>query len=53
MKERADKGDVKVEYCHTKLMLADFYTKPLQEQLFRKFRDTTIGYKPLSSLKEK
>ncbi|KAG7363058.1 hypothetical protein IV203_026418 [Nitzschia inconspicua] len=31
-------------------MLADFFTKPLQGALFRKFRDVILGHKPLSSL---
>ena len=53
LKDRVDKGEIKVEYCPTEQMLADFYTKPLQGSLFRKFRDVIMGYKPLSSLKEK
>ena len=53
MKDRVDKGEIKVEYCPTEQMLADFYTNPLQGSLFRKFRDVIMGYKPLSSLKEK
>ena len=53
VKDRVDKGEIKVEYCPTEQMLADFYTKPLQGSLFRKFRDVIMGYKPLSSLKEK
>ena len=33
-------------------MLADFFTKPLNGSLFRKFRDVILGYKPVSSLRE-
>jgi hypothetical protein len=33
-------------------MLADFFTKPLNGGLFRKFRDVILGYKPVSSLRE-
>jgi hypothetical protein len=32
-------------------MLADFFTKPLQGSLFRKFRDIVMGYKHIDSLK--
>ena len=53
VKDRVDKGEVKVEYCPTELMLADFYTKPLQGRLFKKFRDVLMEYEPISSLKEK
>ena len=50
VKDRSDKGKVKVEYCPTLQMLADFFTKPLQGALFNKFRDVIMGYKPISSL---
>ena len=53
VKDRVDKGEVKVEYCPTELMLADFYTKPLQGRLFKRFRDVLMGYEPISSLKER
>jgi hypothetical protein len=38
-----------VQLCH---FLADFFTKPLNGSLFRKFRDVILGYKPVSSLRE-
>ena len=31
-------------------MVADFFTKPLQGNLFRKFRDVVLGYKHIASL---
>ena len=34
-------------------MFADVYTKPLQGQLFRKFRDILMGYVSFSSLRTK
>jgi hypothetical protein len=37
--DRIEKGDVKVEYCPTSQMIADFFTKPLQGTLFNTFRD--------------
>jgi hypothetical protein len=33
-------------------MLADFFTKPLQGNLFRKFREVIMGHKHINSLKE-
>ena len=50
VKDRVDKKEVKIEYCPTEQMLADFFTKPLQGSLFRKFRDVIMGYKPMTDL---
>jgi hypothetical protein len=36
--DRIEKKDVSVEYCPTEEMVGDFFTKPLQGPLFRKFR---------------
>ncbi len=33
-------------------MLADFFTKPLQGSLFRKFREVILGHKHIDSLKQ-
>ena len=33
-------------------MLADFFTKPLQGALFRKFRDVILGYRHVNTLTE-
>ena len=41
--DRIDKGEMRVEYCPTHLMLADFFTKPLMGQLFRKLRSIIMG----------
>ena len=50
VKDRVDKKEVKVEYCPSRLMLADFFTKPLQGVLFEKFRSVIMGYEPMSSI---
>jgi hypothetical protein len=31
-------------------MIADFFTKPLQGELFRRFRDVVMGHKHINSL---
>ena len=35
--DRISKGDIEFEYCPTGEMIADFFTKPLQGKLFKKF----------------
>ena len=35
-----------------KKMLADYFTKPLQGSLFRKFRAIIMGWEPLSALQD-
>ena len=50
-KERVDKGEVKIEYYPTQMLLADHFTKPLEVNLFKIFLDVIMGYKPISSLK--
>ena len=41
--DKISKGEVRVEWCPTKDMMADFMTKPLQGSAFRKFRDLIMG----------
>jgi hypothetical protein len=36
--DRINKNELSVEYCPTKEMIGDFFTKPLQGKLFYKFR---------------
>jgi hypothetical protein len=36
-------GELNVEYCPTLDMIRDYFTKPLQGSLFRKFRNTILG----------
>ena len=52
IKDRIRAGNVSVEFCPTELMLADFFTKPLQGSLFQKFRRVVMGYDPLSVLQD-
>ena len=41
--DKIKRGDVMVEYCPTKEMIADFFTKPLQGSLFKQFRSLIMG----------
>jgi hypothetical protein len=48
--DRISKGEVRVEWCPTKEMVADFMTKPLQGSLFRKFWDVIMGALPMEAM---
>ena len=39
IKDQVDKGEIRIMYCPTHLMLADYFTKPLTGALFHKLRD--------------
>ena len=41
---------IEIRHCPTLQMLANFFTKPLQGSLFRKFHDVVLGYKHFSAL---
>ena len=42
--DRVKSGSIKVVYCPTEKMLANFFIKPLQGGLFKKFRNAVMGY---------
>ena len=44
--DRVANGEVSIEYCPTKEMLADYFTKPLQGQQFKTFRDRIMNINP-------
>ena len=48
--DRIAKQELKVEWCPTGDMIADFMTKPLQGALFRRFRDMIMGVHTLDSM---
>jgi hypothetical protein len=50
IKDRLGSEGIEIQCCPTEKMLADFFTKPLQGALFRKFRDVVLGYKHISTL---
>jgi hypothetical protein len=51
IKDRIDLEDIEVQHCPTEQMLADFFTKPLQGSLFRKFCRVVMGHDHIDSLK--
>jgi hypothetical protein len=42
--DQIEKGNLIVEYCLTTEMIADYFSKPLQGKLFRKFRKLIMGH---------
>ena len=50
MKDRIDNKEVRVEYLPTHIMLADYFTKPLQGSQFRLLREFIMGWRPLSDI---
>ena len=51
LKYQIDNGEIRVEYRPSYVILADFFTKPLQGELFKKLRDVIMRYQPISGLK--
>ena len=47
IKDRVDSGEVKIKYCPTNEMVADFFTKPLQGSQFVKLRNAIMNLNPL------
>ena len=43
IKDRIQNGELNIEYCHTKEMVVDFFTKPLQGAQFLKFRKLILN----------
>ena len=49
-KDRVDKKEVEIKYYPTTLVLADYFTKPLQGNVFRRFRDVIMDCKHINDL---
>ena len=50
MKDRIKREGIKILYCPTEKTNVDFFTKPLQGSLFRKFRKVMMGEKHISTI---
>ncbi|KAI2506453.1 Reverse transcriptase (RNA-dependent DNA polymerase) [Fragilaria crotonensis] len=50
MKDRIKSEGIEVRHCPTLQMVGDFFTKPLQGALFKKFRDVIMGDKHMNTL---
>ena len=48
--DRIARKEIAVQYCPTKEMVADYFTKPLQGVLFYKFRDQIMGVVPMNTI---
>mgnify|MGYP003305295594 CR=1 FL=1 len=49
IKDTVDRENITVTHCPTEQMIADFFTKPLQGNLFRNMRDIIMGASPYPS----
>ena len=50
VKDKLKIEKIDVAYCPTESMVADFFTKPLQGNIFRKLKEIVMGRKLISSL---
>jgi len=50
IKDRVENKEIRVEYMPTKMMLADYFTKPLVGSQFRLLRSFVMGWRPISEL---
>ena len=50
VKDRVDKKELRIEYCNTNDMVADYFTKPLQGKQFLRFRKVIMGWKHINTL---
>jgi hypothetical protein len=48
--DHSKNNDISIRHCPTAAMLADFFTKPLQGSLFRKFRAVILGHAHVNTL---
>eukprot|EP00957_Ditylum_brightwellii_P163562 12453416-Ditylum_brightwellii.AAC.1 len=43
--DRVAAEELRIDYCPTETMIANFYTKPLQDKLFKLFQDAILNVK--------
>jgi hypothetical protein len=46
IKDKVDTKEIRIEYCPTNDMIADFFTKPIQGVLFKRLRDHIMNIDP-------
>jgi hypothetical protein len=52
LKDRVASEDITIRHCPRLHMLADFFTKPLQGNLFKRFKAVVLGHKHVDTLSE-
>ena len=52
VKDRVDKKELEIKYCPTHIMIADYFTKPLQGKLFHRLREVIMGWKHIDTLND-
>ena len=50
VKDRFNKGEIEAKYCPTHLMIAEYFTKPMQGNIFKMFRYLIIEYVHINNL---
>ena len=50
--DHSKRQNIDIVHCPTTAMLADFFTKPLQGSLFRKFRSVLLGHAHVNTLRD-
>ena len=50
VKDRLDKGEFRLKYCPTGIMIADYFTKPLQGAFFVKFIAVIMAWEHVHSI---
>ena len=50
IKDQVEANKIEIQHCRTLEVLADFFTKPLQGHLFRRFRDVILGHCHIDTL---
>ena len=48
IKDILERENIVIEHCPTNIMIADFFTKPLQGKQFKKMRDIIMGLTPIT-----
>lgn len=47
IKDQVQAGELKIKHCGTDNLIADYFSKPLQGEKFRRFHDLILGIKDI------